>query len=677
MKKFNLYRLYAIVTVFCLSNCLCIWANDVNLLPMPQSYKQLNRNFTAKQLSIVVPDGVRTDVTDFCNSVQIEVAENCKHVLKVVLVDSLGGIPINEREAYKLKVTSRLIEIQAVSADGVYWALQTLRQLAVQNGKNVRISGCEITDWPAFRYRGLMMDVSRHFISLEELKREVETLARYKMNVFHWHLTDSEAWRIESKLFPMLTDSCNMTRQPGCYYTIEEVKDFARFCKKHHVLLLPEIEMPGHSAAFTRTFRHDMQSPEGMVILKLLLDEICEVFADEPYLHIGTEEVKFTNFDFVPEMVKYIRNKGKKVASWNPGWTYRPGEVDLLLLWSYNGKAQTGIPAVDLRYNYLNHFDVFADIVGLYTSRIYGEEQGSEDLAGGAIAVWHDRLQTGEEAIVRDNLLYPNILAIAERTWLGGGWQYFDQNGTMLPVDTNNEVRKAFDDFERRMLWHKDNSLQGYPFPYVKQTNVHWRITDAFPNNGDLEKTFPPEDELKKEYIYDGKTYATHKADGAGIYLRHVWGEKLVSGFYKTPKENHTAYAYTWIYSPRTQDVGALIEFQNYSRSERDVPPLQGKWDYKGSRIWINDAEILPPVWDGTHKNLTNNIPLTNENSSARPPVPIHLEKGWNKVLLKLPVGKFTTPETRLVKWMFTFVCVTPDGTKAVDGLVYSPDKEL
>lgn len=135
MKKFNLYRLYAIVTVFCLSNCLCIWANDVNLLPMPQSYKQLNRNFTAKQLSIVVPDGVRTDVTDFCNSVQIEVAENCKHVLKVVLVDSLGGIPINEREAYKLKVTSRLIEIQAVSADGVYWALQTLRQLAVQNGK--------------------------------------------------------------------------------------------------------------------------------------------------------------------------------------------------------------------------------------------------------------------------------------------------------------------------------------------------------------------------------------------------------------------------------------------------------------------------------------------------------------------------------------------------------------
>ncbi|MDO4163471.1 MAG: family 20 glycosylhydrolase [Bacteroides sp.] len=660
-----------------LSNCLSISASDINLLPMPQQYKQLSRSFTAKQLSIVAPDDVRAEATNFCNDLQLKVADGCRNILKVEMVSSLDGIPINEREAYKLTVTSRSIDIRAISADGVYWALQTLRQLSMQDGNRIRISGCEITDWPAFRYRGLMMDVSRHFISLDELKREVATLSHYKMNVFHWHLTDSEAWRLESKLFPMLTDSCNATRDAGRYYTVDEAKEFARFCKEHHVLLIPEIEMPGHSAAFTRAFRHDMQSPEGMTILKLLIDEVCEVFADEPYLHIGTEEVKFTNPDFVPEMTEYIRSKGKKVAAWNPGWTYRPGEVDMTHLWSYRGKAQPGIPAVDLRYNYLNHFDTFADIVGLYTSRIYGQPQGSDDLAGGEIGVWHDRMQTSEEAIVRDNLLYPNILAMAERTWQGGGWQYFDLNGTLLPIDPDNEVRKAFDDFERRMLWHKEHTLQGYPFPYVKQTNIHWRITDAFPNNGDLEKKFPPEEELQEEYIYDGKSYATHQADGASIYLRHVWGEKLVPGLYKTPEENHTAYAYTWIYSPYAQNVGALIEFQNYSRSERDLPPLQGQWDYKGSRIWINDAEILPPTWEGTHKNLTNEIPLTNENCTARPPVSIHLNKGWNKVLLKLPVGKFTTPQTRLVKWMFTFVCVTPDGAKAVEGLVYSAEKKL
>ena len=131
---------------------------------------------------------------------------------------------------------------------------------------------------------------------MEELKREIEVLSRYKMNVFHWHLTENQAWRLESKIFPMLNDSCNMSRMPGKYYTIEEAKELVRFCKEHNVLLIPEVDMPGHSAAFIRAFRHDMQSKEGMAILKLLMDEVCEVFEEVPYLHIGTDEVKFTTW---------------------------------------------------------------------------------------------------------------------------------------------------------------------------------------------------------------------------------------------------------------------------------------------------------------------------------------------------------------------------------------------
>ena len=115
-------------------------------------------------------------------------------------------------------------------------------------------------------------------------------------------------------------------------------------------------------------------------------------------------------------------------------------------------------------------------------------------------------------------------------------------------------------------------------------------------------------------------------------------------------------------------------EFQNYGRSEKDLPPPAGKWDYKGSRIWLNDTEILPPVWTANHTVLDNEIPLGNENFTARPPLKVHLNKGWNKVLLKLPVGEF---KTHLVKWMFTTVFVTLDGERAVDGLVYSPEKKL
>ena len=169
--------------------------------------------------------------------------------------------------------------------------------------------------------------------------------------------------------------------------------------------------------------------------------------------------------------------------------------------------------------------------------------------------------------------------------------------------------------------------------------------------------------------------YGVRQAIGAGIYLRHVWGT-FVPGFYADPKEDHTAYAYTWVYSPKDQEVGLWAEFQNYSRSEMDLAPLQGKWDYKGSRIWINDREIMPPVWTATHQVKSNEIPLGNENCVARSPLAVHLNKGWNKVFLKLPVGKFRMDQTRLVKWMFTAVFVTPDGERAAEGLIYSPDKQ-
>ena len=134
------------------------------------------------------------------------------------------------------------------------------------------------------------------------------------------------------------------------------------------------------------------------------------------------------------------------------------------------------------------------------------------------------------------------------------------------------------------MLYRKAHDLPDYPFAYVRQSDVRWRITDAFPNEGDLARVFPPETALQPSYTYQGKTYGSREAIGAGIYLRHVWGT-TVPGFYAEPQENHTAYAWTWIYSPQAQEVGAWIEFQNYSRSEKDLPPRQGEWDYKGSSV--------------------------------------------------------------------------------------------
>lgn len=665
------YLLFTFMMVCLLGSCQDKADSFYAPLPYPQELVYTNDQLVLDevQLNCLEEEG---PWEEWLMEMHVEMSQKAGKSIQVERVDRFSAIPFNQEEAYQVEITQTKVAVKSVTAVGAYRALQTLQQLVRKENGKYFLPTCQITDWPAFRMRGLMQDVGRSYISMAELKREIDLLSRFKINVFHWHLTENQAWRLESKVYPELNAPENMTRMPGKYYTQEEAKELVEFCKQRHVMLIPEIDMPGHSEAFVRTFHTDMQSEKGMAILKKLMDEVCETF-DVPYIHIGTDEVKFTNPRFVPEMVDYVRSKGKKVISWNPGWKYKEGEIDMTQLWSFRGKAQPGIPAIDCRFHYINHFDLFADIVALYNSRIYNQEHGDEQIAGSILAVWNDRYIEDEKQNAAENNLYAAMLALAERSWRGGGYGYFDGETTLLR-DKESEMFAQFADFEKRMLWHKEHTFAGEPFPYVKQTNVVWRITDAFPNGGDLSRSFPPEQEEKDTYSYEGKTYGSRTVYGAGVYLRHVWGT-LVPGFYEQPEKNHTAYASTWVYSPQEQQAGLLLEFQNYSRSESDLPPRQGTWDYKGSRAWLNGEELLPPAWENTHTERSNEVPLKNENAVSRSPLQVTLHKGWNRLLLKLPVGEFNGHETRLVKWMFNAVFVTLDGKEALPHLTYSADK--
>ncbi len=640
------------------------------LLPMPQELTWTQGYFRESAVTLCGDASVSGAVREWLEESGVSCSGSAGRKVVVRRVGKFDKVPVGQEEAYRLGVSRDSLVIEALSERGVFWAVQTLRQLAVRTESGLRLPCCEITDWPAFRIRGFMHDAGRSYISPEEIKREIELLSRFKINVFHWHLTENQAWRLESRIYPQLNSPQNMTRHPGCFYTQDQIRDILDFCRRHQVLLIPEIDMPGHSEAFERTFGCGMQSGRGKAILKELVSEACELFAEVPYLHIGTDEVHFSDPDFVPEMVSFVRSKGKKVVAWNPGYAFAPGEIDMTQLWSYRGKAQQGIPAIDCRFHYANHFDLFGDLVALYDSRICDEEIGGSDVAGTILAFWNDRRLPHEKSILLQNAFYPYMLALAERSWTGGGSEYFDGGGVILPPE-ESRVFREFADFERRMLWHKEHTFAGEPFPYVRQTDVRWSVTDAFPNGGDLSRRFPPEEELSDTYFFEGREYGTRRVTGAGIYLRHVWGE-LVPALFEKPRENSTAYAYTWVYSTEAQDVGLLLEFQNYSRSENDLPPPAGCWDFKGSRIWLNGEELLPPVWTGTPGQVSSETALGNENCTARTPLQVHLDKGWNRVLLKLPVGRFSTPETRLVKWMFTAVFVTPDGKDAAEGLTYS-----
>ena len=446
-----------------------------------------------------------------------------------------------------------------------------------------------------------------------------------------------------------------MLRQPGMFYTQDQMRELDAFCRDRGVTLIPELDMPGHSGAFERAMGFGMQTPEGKAVLRELLDEVFDTFGG-PYVHIGTDEVAFTDSWLIQEMVAYIRAHGRKALSWNPGWPYRAGEIDGLQLWSYRGEAKEGIPAVDCRLHYVNHFDLFGDIVGLHTSTIYGQTEGSDGIAGSILALWNDRYLTDEENILKENNLYASVLALADRAWRGGGYQYFDDFGTVLPDE--GPAREDFLDFEKRMLAYRETALQDVPMAYVAQGQARWAISPAYPNGGDLEKVFPPE---------EGAWETDRVVTGSGIYFRHVWGPEEVAGYYPDPQPGHTVYARAKVWSPRRQTVGLLFETQDYSRSERDPMPPQGAWDFRHSRLWLNGAEVLPPEWVGNTGRADRQDPFGNANCAGRAPLPVTLDKGWNELLVKLPVGAFSTPETRLVKWMFTCALTTPDGRAAAE----------
>lgn len=641
-----------------------------------------------RNVKLTDPTGC-TALLRFLEETECSVNPDAAASVRVELMDKIDGtydyvLPHFENETYALSVSENEIVIKAVTKTGVVRAAQTLCQLADgydKAGESPQVEPVSITDWPAFKLRGWMQDVGRSFLSVDELKKEIDLLSRFKVNVFHWHLTEKLAWRFEVKAFPRLTKAENMIRYKGQFYTQEECKEVEAYAAERGIMVIPEIDMPGHSDVFTKTMGFDMQSTNGRAALKKILTEVGNTFEKAPYIHIGGDEVSIQD-GFLEEMTSYVREKvGRKVVLWNKlmNKPVTSSIADMTQMWASSGTAVKGLPNIDCRYNYTNHFDVYADLVGIYKSNIYYAQQGNADLAGTISAAWNDTKLPTEEDIIRQNNQYANILASAERAWKGGGKQYIENGGTRLP--NTGEEFEEFADFERRFLFHKAHSLSEQPIPYVRQTNVHWRITDPFPNGGNAEKVLPPEEcsdtLLPKGFNYNGQYYGSSFATGAGIYLRHIW-HPTVPSFFSNPGANQTAYAWTYIFSPQEQDVGAQIEFFTYSRSGSERAPLAGKWDRRGSRVWLNGEEIPAPKWEQPDQAIPQDDAtkgLRNENLTARPPVALHLQKGWNKVFMKLP--HVNSGGTARDKWQFTFVVTDLEGRNAVDGLIYSPDKSL
>lgn len=258
-----------------------------------------------------------------------------------------GKIGLYEDESYQLDIQSNKITINATSDLGALHALETLLQLLQNNSTSYYFPTAKITDLPRFTWRGLMIDVARHFQPIDVIKRNLDAMAAVKMNVFHWHLTDDQGWRIQIKKHPKLTDLAS----DGLFYTQEEIKSVVKYANDRGILVVPEIDVPGHASAILTAYPEmgskvisfskgtseknaqsvalstyeiernagifnptlDPSNPKTYQLLSEIFDEVCPLFPGA-YFHIGGDENEGKDWDSNPKIQEF-KKKNKLVTN--------------------------------------------------------------------------------------------------------------------------------------------------------------------------------------------------------------------------------------------------------------------------------------------------------------------------------------------------------------------------
>ncbi|SEH82953.1 family 20 glycosylhydrolase [Akkermansia glycaniphila] len=603
------------------------------------------------------------------------------------------------QESYTLTVTpDHRVEISSSGFAGHFNALQTLRQLILPHHGAAVIPCCRIEDSPAFGLRGFMLDVGRYYLSPDFIKTLVRNLSRYKINTLHLHLTDDPAWRIQIDKYPQLTDAKNHwpTRRPGQHYTRDELRDLVDYCARLNVQIIPEIDMPGHSKTFTKAMGTPMQSERGLSIVKDIIDETAPLFP-APWFHIGSDEVRVTMQEFIPEAVKTVRNHGKTPIVWYPG---HPADSETVsMCWGEN-EAGADLPAsgryIDSNGFYLDWMDSQSGVYQIWFQQPCGVPKGNSRALGSIMAVWCDAALSGDNRIIEQYPFYPCALTFAERIWKGSDAKRRDLMAN-LPQKGTPEW-KTFSDFENRLIIHRDRAFAGQPFAYVKQADMEWRLIGPFDHKGRNDTSFEPEQTVKDEYVQGNRTlrWKQQPAIGGAIHIRHLYAMfNMHNHRYRLDhwptlmskdvgKEPGTCYAQTHIYSPKAQNVHLMFGLNGMwghtggYRTSR--APEQGSWDFSGGDIWLNGQRIAPPrwpfqslPWTGWGKGRIEEAPLTQEGYFFRPPVPIHLKQGWNTILIRSVFGHWKGDNGER-KWMYCCMPVLWDGIHytEVPGLRYS-----
>jgi hexosaminidase len=376
----------------------------------------------------------------------------------VITVKHPGRVKLHENESYRLDVRAEKISLTAETDIGALRGSETFLQVLKADEKGYYFPGTEIIDSPRFPWRGLLMDVSRHFMPLEVIKRNLEGMAAVKLNVFHWHLTDDQGFRVECKTFPKL----HLLGSDGFYYTHEQIREIINYADNLGIRVVPEFDVPSHTTSWFVGYPELASAPGPYTIerywgikdptmdptkkntykfLEKFFKEMAQLFPDE-YLHIGGDEnngkqwnanediQKYMKKHDIPDnhalqshfnlrILKLLTKQGKKMVGWDE--IFQPDLPKTIVIQSWRG-IKSLMEAAKQGYQGILSNGYYIDLIQpasfhylndpIPKDSILTDEQ-KKSILGGEATSWGELVSP--ETV--DSRIWPRTAAIAERLW--------------------------------------------------------------------------------------------------------------------------------------------------------------------------------------------------------------------------------------------------------------------
>ena len=361
-------------------------------------------------------------------------------------------------EGYSLTVTGQAVTLRGQPA-GLFYAAQTLAQLPVPAGEGWTLPGSQIRDWPRFTYRGMMLDVSRHFFGMADVKRLIDLLARYKINVLHLHLSDDQGWRLMIESWPKLAQvggSTAVNDDPGGYFTQADYREIVAYAQARFITIVPEFDMPGHTNAVLATYPEltcDGVAPdlytgtevgfsslcmEKEITYKFVDDVVREVAAltPGPFLHIGGDEAHSTPkadyIAFITRVQEIVRAHGKRMVGWEEISQIQLAPDTVAQQWFSDGATRAAAqgaqvivsPAsriyLDMKYHERSPLGLnWAGNVSVEHSYDWNPAEaspgvGEDDILGVEAPLWTETIRTFDDLAF---MVFPRLLSLAEIGW--------------------------------------------------------------------------------------------------------------------------------------------------------------------------------------------------------------------------------------------------------------------